>query len=63
MTLTLSSENSPKQYAQSGGDLRREGERLKLFLDMTNTLISNLEPRDLLRAISARRERIQLRGY
>jgi formate hydrogenlyase transcriptional activator len=53
MTLTLQSDNSPKQYAQSGGDLRREGERLKLLLDMTNTLVSNLVTRDLLRAISA----------
>ncbi len=35
------------------GNLRRESERLKLLLDMTNMLVSNLEPRDLLRAISA----------
>jgi formate hydrogenlyase transcriptional activator len=53
MTLTLQSDNSPKQYAQSAGDLRREGERLKLLLDMTNTLVSNLVTRDLLRTISA----------
>ena len=53
MTLTQQSDNSPKQIAQSGGDLRRESERLKLLLDMTNALISNLEPRDLLRTISA----------
>jgi len=53
MTLAVQPGNSPTQYAESGGDLRREGERLKLLLDMTNTLISNLEPRDLLRAISA----------
>src|ERR1700676_216403 len=33
--------------------LVREKERLKLLLDVTNTLVSNLEPRDLLRAISA----------
>jgi len=43
-----------KELAPSTGDSRRESERLKLLLDMTNTLISNLEPRDLLRAISAR---------
>jgi len=30
-----------------------EKERLKLLLDMTNTLVSNLELRDLLRAVSA----------
>jgi formate hydrogenlyase transcriptional activator len=30
----------------------RESDRLKLLLDITNTLVSNLEPRDLIRAIS-----------
>src|ERR1700719_2226914 len=34
-------------------ELEHEKDRLKLLLDMTNTLVSNLEPRDLLRAISA----------
>src|SRR5579864_1390403 len=34
-------------------DVQRERDRLKLLLDMTNALVSNLEPRDLLRAISA----------
>jgi len=34
-------------------ELEREKDRLKLLLDMTNTLVLNLEPRDLLRAISA----------
>jgi len=33
--------------------LERERNRLKLLLDMTNTLVSNMEPRDLLQAISA----------
>src|ERR1700722_4417054 len=33
--------------------LEHEKDRLKLLLDMTNTLVLNLEPRDLLRAISA----------
>jgi formate hydrogenlyase transcriptional activator len=33
--------------------LEHEKNRLKLLLDMTNALVSNLEPRDLLRAISA----------
>jgi len=50
MILTLQSCDTPK--APSTGDTRRESERLKLLLDMTNTLISNLKPRDLLRAIS-----------
>src|SRR6266853_4067901 len=34
-------------------ELEREKDRLKLLLDITNTLVSNLECRDLLRAISA----------
>ena len=34
-------------------ELQRESDRLKLLPDMTNTLVSNLELRDLLRAISA----------
>src|SRR5258708_23559448 len=33
--------------------LESERNRLKLLLDMTNTLVSNMEPRDLLQAISA----------
>src|SRR3984957_939065 len=37
----------------AGPHLQRERDRLKLLLDITNALISNLEPRDLLRAISA----------
>src|SRR3981189_2483082 len=32
--------------------LEHEKDRLKLLLDMTNTMVLNLEPRDLLRAIS-----------
>jgi formate hydrogenlyase transcriptional activator len=43
--------NSPRpEPAQT--ELEREQHRLKLLLDMTNTLMLNLEPRDLLRAIS-----------
>jgi formate hydrogenlyase transcriptional activator len=40
-------------------ELQRERDRLKLLLDMTNTLASNLELRDLLRAVAAiiRREK------
>jgi len=34
-------------------ELEHEKDRLKLLLDMTNTMVLNLEPRDLLRAISA----------
>src|SRR6266436_4026976 len=39
--------------ASAGAEPHRESERLRLLLDMTNTLVSNLELRDLLRAISA----------
>jgi formate hydrogenlyase transcriptional activator len=42
------SEESPNAKS----DPQRESDRLKLLLDMTNTLVSNLQPRDLLRAIS-----------
>src|ERR1700676_2739624 len=34
-------------------ELEHEKDRLKLLLDLTNNLVSNLQPRDLLRAISA----------
>ena len=34
-------------------DWQRESDRLKLLLDMTATLVSTLECRDLLRAVSA----------
>jgi formate hydrogenlyase transcriptional activator len=33
-------------------ETQRESDRLKLLLDITNTLVSNLQPRDLIRAIS-----------
>src|ERR1700723_4198393 len=45
---SLSSADSPTPRSET----QREGDRLKLLVDMTNTLVSNLEPRDLLRAIS-----------
>jgi len=45
----LSTQESHRMQAE----LEHEKDRLKLLLDMTNTLVSNLEPRDLLRAISA----------
>ena len=34
--------------------LEREKNQLKLLLGMTNTLVSNMEPRDLLRALQAK---------
>src|SRR5258707_3846076 len=39
-------------------ELEREKDRLNLLLDMTNTLVSNLEFRDLLRGISASIRRV-----
>jgi formate hydrogenlyase transcriptional activator len=53
MSSSLRTCDSAQEFALSAGALQRESERLKLLLDMTNMLISNLEPRDLLRAISA----------
>src|SRR3984885_1343407 len=53
MSSTLRTGALAQEFVFSGGALQRESERLKLLLDMTNSLISNLEPRDLLRAISA----------
>jgi formate hydrogenlyase transcriptional activator len=44
---------SPQGSPTPRPDLQRENDRLKLLLDMTNTLVSNLEGRDLLRTISA----------
>ena len=53
MSSTPQSGDAPREFASSGGDFERESRRLKLLLDMTNLLVSNLEPRDLSRAISA----------
>jgi len=39
--------------ALTGSTVHAQSERLKLLLDMTNTLISNLQLRDLLRAIAS----------
>src|ERR1700720_2498695 len=45
---SFNSQESPSPRPET----QRESDRLKLLLDITNTLISNLEPRDLIRAIS-----------
>lgn len=52
MSSSLRTGDSAQEFALSAGALRRESERLKLLLDMTNTLVSNLVTRDLLRTIS-----------
>jgi formate hydrogenlyase transcriptional activator len=46
---SFNAQESPNARAE----LQRERDRLKLLLDMTNTLVSNLECRDLLRPVSA----------
>src|SRR5712672_2519296 len=46
---SLNSHESPTARPE----LQRESDRLKLLLDMTTTLVSTLECRDLLRAVSA----------
>jgi PAS domain S-box-containing protein len=43
---------------QTQGELQREAERLKLLLELTNSMISKLELRDLLRAIAASVRRV-----
>jgi formate hydrogenlyase transcriptional activator len=53
MSSTLHPNHEPNELLPPGGDLLREGERLRLLLDLTNTLVSNLLTRDLLRTISA----------
>ena len=45
--------HEPREFAPSGANLQRESERLRLLLDLTNTLASSLLTRDLLRTISA----------
>jgi len=42
-----------QESSSTGTELQRERDLLKLLLDMTNTLVSNLELRDLLRAVAA----------
>src|SRR6202522_3408017 len=53
MSSTLQSNHEPHELVPPGGDLLRESERLRLLLDLTNTLVSNLVTRDLLRTVSA----------
>jgi hypothetical protein len=46
---SLNSQESPSGRPE----LQRERDRLKLLLDLTNTLVSNLECRDVLRTVAA----------
>jgi formate hydrogenlyase transcriptional activator len=52
MNSTLQPGDAPPEIVSSRGILQSESGRLKLLLEMTNTLVSNLQLRDLLRAIS-----------
>jgi formate hydrogenlyase transcriptional activator len=47
-----------KASRRAQGELQREKDRLKLLLDLTNRVVSNLELRDLLRTISASVRRV-----
>jgi len=49
--------NSPESWS-ARPELERESDRLKLFLDMTATLVSTLECRELLRTVSASIRRV-----
>src|ERR1700738_3781215 len=49
----LFSSVNPQKSPSARPALQTESDRLKLLLDLTNTLVSNLECRDLLRTVSA----------
>src|SRR4029077_13470336 len=53
VALTIEGALNFEEARRAQADLQSNNERLKLLLDMTNTLVSNLELRDLLRAVSA----------
>jgi formate hydrogenlyase transcriptional activator len=52
-TSLISGDSFDGQSTSAKPELQRESDRLKLLLDVTNALVSNLECRDLLRTISA----------
>src|SRR3981081_2756163 len=49
---------NPQKSPSARPELQTESDRLKLLLDLTNTLVSNLECRDLLRMVSASIRRV-----
>ena len=53
VALTIEGALNFEEARRAQAELQSNNERLKLLLDMTNALVSNLELRDLLRAISA----------
>src|SRR6202050_5316954 len=52
-SMVLDHSLNSQEPASAGPELQRESDRLKLLLDMTTTLVSTLECRDLLRTVSA----------
>jgi formate hydrogenlyase transcriptional activator len=60
MSSSLISDHSfnAQELPSAKPELQRESDRLKLLLEVTNTLVSNLECRDLLRTISASIRRV-----
>src|SRR5258708_34678596 len=52
-SMVLDHSLSSQEPTSAPPELQRESDRLKLLLDMTTTLVSTLECRDLLRAVSA----------
>src|SRR5271156_6286843 len=52
-SMVLDHSLSSQEPASAPPELQHESDRLKLLLDMTTTLVSTLECRDLLRAVSA----------
>src|SRR5260370_2657582 len=54
----LFNSGSPQKPPSARPELQSESDRLKLLLDLTNTLVSNLECRDLLRMVSASIRRV-----
>src|SRR5260370_26026562 len=49
---------NPQKSPGARPELQTESDRLTLLLDLTNTLVSNLECRDLLRTVSASIRRV-----
>ncbi len=52
MNPVLRTGDASERAAPSEGSFERESERLKLLLELTNALVSNLDPHDLLQTIS-----------
>src|SRR5258708_4871115 len=54
----LFNSGNPQKSPRARPELQSESDRLKLLLDLTNTLVSSLECRDLLRTVSASIRRV-----